>query len=192
MAVTGRAAAAWSARADIVRIARIEDGRGERGGGPGRAGHDEQRGRQARGRAQPHDPPAPAKVRAESLSHGSGSVSQPGGRWLEVAPYQAGHGKHMRQGRAPPARTRGWLPGGNLGPDPVEPVTGWLDRVGGQQQRAPQGALKNGLAWSGASVAHASRSSTVRSAASAREVWLFTAPLVIPIASAIWASDMSA
>ena len=52
--------------------------------------------------------------------------------------------------------------------------------------------LKTGLAGIRAAVAHVPRSSTDRNAAIAREVWLFTAPLVMPIAAAIWASDRSA
>ena len=165
---------------------------GEPGGRPGDTGHDEQHRRQARSRAQPPNPPAPAKLRAEPLHDNSGPVAQPEGRYLQVAPHQARHREHARQRCRPPARTQGGLADGDLCTDPVESAACWLDRVGGHPQRVPQRSLQAGLTWFGASVAHASRSSTDRSAARAREVWLFTAPLVIPIAAAIWASDMSA
>jgi hypothetical protein len=74
------------------------------------------------------------------------------------------------------------------GLDPLQPVVGWIDLVGGGQQGPPKSAffvLRQ-------SMTHVSRSSTVRSVAMALAVWLFTAPLLICIASAICASDMSA
>jgi hypothetical protein len=80
--------------------------------------------------------------------------------------------------------------GRDPGSDPVKPVGGRLDRVGREPQRATQRLLKRELGF-GTAVAHASRSSTERSADIAREVWLLTAPLVIPMAAAICASDRS-
>lgn len=213
----GRDTAARSAPAD-VRIARIHDGLLEPGGGPGHTGNDEQHCRQAGGGAQPPDPSAGttigAEPRSETLGRASQQVSdvcgdveqplsdspggvaqpldgvscgvaQPDGRRLEVVP-------RARVRRRPPADSRGGLPEGDLRADPGESVVARLDRVRGQPQRVAQGPLEHGLAWFRAAVAHASRSSTDRSAASAREVWLLTAPLVIPIAAAIWASDISA
>jgi hypothetical protein len=69
----------------------------------------------------------------------------------------------------------------------LETVLAGLDLVSRGVQRVPQCRLVVEYR-----AAHASRSSTVRSVAIARAVWLFTAPLLICIASAICASDMSA
>jgi hypothetical protein len=80
----------------------------------------------------------------------------------------------------------------DFGTDPVKSVGARLDRVDCQPERVPEGLLKPGMAGIRAAMAHVPRSSTDRSAAIAREVWLFTAPLVIPIAAAIWASERSA
>jgi hypothetical protein len=202
--VPGRARAARSVRTVACRIAaEIRDGLPEPGERPGHTGHDEQHGRQAGSGAQPPDPPAPAKIRAEPLSDVSGDIAHPrgdvsgdvaqrDGRWLKIMPHGGDHGQHGGERCRPPADSRDGLAGSNLRADPVEPVAGWLDRVGGEPERVAQGPLKHGPAWFGAPVAHVSRSSTERSAPSARDVWLLTAPLVIPIAEAIWASDMSA
>jgi hypothetical protein len=81
---------------------------------------------------------------------------------------------------------------GDPGQDPVKAVRGRLDGVRGGMERAAQHVVKVTLARIGAAVRHVSRSSTERSAVIAREVWLFTAPRVMPIVAAIWASDMSA
>jgi hypothetical protein len=128
---------------------------------------------------------------AQPLDGVSCGVAQPDGHRLEVVPRARDRGEHARVRRRPPANSRGGLPEGDLRTDPGESVVAWLDRVRGQPQRVAQGPLEHGLAWFRAAVAHVSRSSTDRSAASAREVWLLTAPLVIPIAAAICASDMS-
>jgi hypothetical protein len=80
----------------------------------------------------------------------------------------------------------------DLAMDPVQPVSARLHRFGGHPERVPQGLFKTGMAGIRPAMAHVPRSSTDRNAAIAREVWLFTAPLVMPIAAAIWASDISA
>ena len=85
----------------------------------------------------------------------------------------------------------GRLAGGDLGADPVEAVPGRLHRVNREAQRVPQHALQAGLTRVRATMAHDSRSRTERSDAIARDVWLFTAPRVMPIAAAICASDRS-
>jgi hypothetical protein len=74
------------------------------------------------------------------------------------------------------------------GVDPLQPVIGRIDMVGGR----PESPAEPGFLVLRQSVTHVSRSSTVRSVAIALAVWLLTAPLLICIASAIWASDMSA
>jgi len=82
--------------------------------------------------------------------------------------------------------------GRDLGADPVESVGGRLHRVDGEPERVPEGPFETSLAGIRAAVAHVPRSSTDLSAAIARDVWLLTAPLVMPIAAAIWASERSA
>ncbi len=63
--------------------------------------------------------------------------------------------------------------------------------VARQAQCVPQHDLEAGLPRVRSTMAHDSRSRTERSEAIAREVWLFTAPRVIPMAAAICASDRS-
>jgi hypothetical protein len=84
-----------------------------------------------------------------------------------------------------------WWPRRDLPADPLQAVTGRIDRISRQPQRPPERLLEHGLAGIGTTMAHASRSRTERSADIARDVWLLTAPLVMPIAAAIWASDRS-
>ncbi len=71
-------------------------------------------------------------------------------------------------------------------PDPLQAVTSGHDPVRGRVQRVPQNLLVLCVR-----AAHASRSSTTRSADMARAVWLLTAPRLMPIVVAIWASDRS-
>ncbi len=71
--------------------------------------------------------------------------------------------------------------------DPLKPVRTRLDLISRRVQHAAEHRL---VVWPG--VAHVSRSSSVLRVAIALAVWLFTAPLLICIASAICASDMSA
>jgi len=165
---------------------------GKRGDRPGRAGHDEEAGRNGRGRAQPSEPPDPALIRTEPLRDGSGPVPQPDDRRLEVPPHGAEQAEKASRVCRPPAGSGDARPRLDLGTDPVKPVGGRLHRVDGKPERVPEGVLKTGLAEIRAAVAHVPRSSTDRRAAIAREVWLFTAPLVIPIVAAIWASERSA
>lgn len=70
---------------------------------------------------------------------------------------------------------------GDLGTDAVESVCAWLDGVHREVQRVAQ-HLAEVVRIAGA---HDSRSRTERRAAIAREVWLLTAPRVIPIIDAI-------
>ncbi len=70
--------------------------------------------------------------------------------------------------------------------NPLQAVGTRLQLPGRSMQRAPDRVPG---VWPG--MAHASRSSIVRSVAMALAVWLFTAPLLICIVSAICASDIS-
>jgi len=175
-----------------MRVAGVGDHPGKRGHRPGRTGRDEEHGRRGRRRAQPSEPSDPAQIRAEPLRDCSGPVPQPDRRRLTEPPRGAEHREEAGQVGRPPAGPRGVRPRLDLGTDPVKPVGGGLDRVDGEPERVPKGLLETGLAGIGAAMAHVPRSSTDRSAAIARELWLFTAPLVIPIAAAIWASERSA
>jgi hypothetical protein len=175
-----------------MRVASGRDHLRKRGNGPRRAGHHQEPGRDGRGRAQPSKPPDPAQIRAEPLRDGSGPVPQPDDSGLEEAPHDAERHEEVGQVRPTPAGMHAALPRRDLGTDPVKPVGAWLHRVDGHPERVPEGALETGFAGFRAAVAHVPRSSTDRSAAIAREVWLFTAPLVMPIAVAIWASERSA
>ena len=76
---------------------------------------------------------------------------------------------------------------GQAGPDLLQAVVGGLDRV----HRGVQCAAQQILVVPGG-LAHASPSSTPRSADMARAVWTLTAPRLILIAEAICASDNSA
>ncbi len=67
----------------------------------------------------------------------------------------------------------------------VEPFGTWLQRIDRHVQGCPQRAVVFMLTRVNATIAHASRSRTERSAAIAREVWLFTAPGVMPMVEAI-------
>jgi hypothetical protein len=71
--------------------------------------------------------------------------------------------------------------------DPLQAVARRLYRVHRGMQRAAQEVLVVTVV-----LAHASLSSTSRSAVMARAAWLLTVPRLIPSAEAIWASDMSA
>ena len=64
-------------------------------------------------------------------------------------------------------------------PDPVQAVATGFNLLGRGMQRPAERRL------TGKELVHASRSSTVRSVAMARAVWLLTAPLLICMASAI-------
>ena len=83
-------------------------------------------------------------------------------------------------------RDRPWSRLPQPGMDALEPVTMRLQRVCCFVQQSPQARLVVCVR------VHASRSRTVRSACMALAVWLFTAPRLICMASAIWASDISA
>jgi hypothetical protein len=135
------AAAARATRSDTSLIAPVGNDLGERGDRPGRPDHDEQPCGHGRGRAQPPEPPGPAKIRTEPFRDRSGSMPQPDGRWLKEVPYRAGHGEHPGKQQRPPARPRGGLTRGYLGPDPVQPVAGRLDGIGSQPQRMSQGPV---------------------------------------------------
>ena len=83
-------------------------------------------------------------------------------------------------------------PGGDLGTDLVQSVRAWFDGLHRRMQRIAQRAVEFVLARIiHATAAHVSRSRTERSAIIAREVWLFTAPRVMPMVEAICASDRS-
>lgn len=90
-----------------------------------------------------------------------------------------------RRRGGPPAPAARLLLGCDLGVDLVEPSGAGLKRVDRHVQRAPQRAVVCVLTWVNATIAHASRSRTERSATIAREVWLFTAPRVMPMVEAI-------
>jgi len=108
---------------------------------------------------------------------------QPGQGRLQPTPCAPGH--LGAGGQHPGDRQR--VRRGQAGPDPLQAVIGGLDRVHRGMQRAAQQILvvPGGLA-------HASPSSTPRSADMARAVWTLTAPRLILIAEAICASDNSA
>jgi len=76
--------------------------------------------------------------------------------------------------------------GGQPGADPLEAIFSGLYRVHCRVQRAAQELVPVTIM-----LPHASRSSTWRSADMALAVWLLTAPRLMPIAAAIWASDIS-
>lgn len=87
--------------------------------------------------------------------------------------------------------------GAGLGPDLVQTTGIRLDGIGSLLQRLPQRLVECVVVvhvgfFNPRAPAGPPGSSTARSAAIAREVWLFTAPLVIPIVCAICASDRSA
>lgn len=85
----------------------------------------------------------------------------------------------------PQANSRGPLPGSDLAANALKPAGGGLDRVDRQPERGAQDVLEMRRSLFRATVAHASRSRTERSEDMAREVWLLTAPLVMPMAAAI-------
>jgi hypothetical protein len=167
------------------------DDLGKRGDRPGRARDHQEPGSDGRRRAQPAQPPGLAQIRAESLHGGPEAVPDPEDGGLKPPRRRDEGADHAGQVGRPPGCLADGGPDGDLGADPVQPVGGGLHRVGRHPQRMPQRLLKAGLAGIGAAVAHPSRSSTERSAAIARELWLLTAPLVIPIAVAICASERS-
>src|SRR5262245_29456078 len=147
-------------------------------------------------------------IRLKPVHHGAEHITQPDDRGIHepgdlVRPVeQIGHrlraqdrspDRHERRcpathpSGAPSREAAAWLglrPGGDLGTNPPQTIGTGLDGIN-NAQRVPEGALEASLAGIRAAVAHASRSSTERSADIAREVWLLTAPLVIFIASAI-------
>lgn len=162
----------------------------QRGDHPGRRTHHDQAGGQRRGRAQPakaadggaaeRGKPVP-----ECAQHRENLEEKPGDRTAGRV-----HGPHRRDGRRPvrgPRRS----PGLDLGANAIESVVGGIHRIGCGVQSAPQRLIEGRLSWIRAPVRHVSRSSTVRNAAIALEVWLLTAPRVMPMAAAICASDRS-
>jgi len=75
------------------------------------------------------------------------------------------------------------------GTDPLESVSSGLDPVDGSGQRPPQRLFQIVLGYR----RHAVSCSKIDfSAAIARAVWLFTAPLLMPIVAAMSASERSA
>lgn len=99
---------------------------------------------------------------------------------------QPGRGAHDDVGEGGPRPRVRWPGLPEPGTDALEPVAARLQRVSRRVQGSPQIGLVVCVR------AHASRSRTVRSACMALAVWLFTAPRLICMASAIWASDISA
>jgi hypothetical protein len=91
---------------------------------------------------------------------------------LGASGHHPGEGQRVRRGQP--------------GSDPLQAILSGLYRVSCHVQCATQNLVIVTIA-----LAHASRSSTARSAVLARAVWLLTAPRLIPIAEAIWASDRS-
>jgi hypothetical protein len=164
---------------------------GKSGDRPRGRRHHEQAGGDRGGRPQPAEPaerPAALRVRPEPGRDDPGGVPHPDDGGLEPARQRP---QDHDRGRRPPGQPPP-LPRGDLGPDSLEPASGGLERVGGHAQRVAKDVLQRGLARVFRSpVAHDSRSSTERSADIARDVWLLTAPRVIPIAVAICASDKS-
>src|SRR5947207_8567188 len=73
--------------------------------------------------------------------------------------------------------------------DSREAVAGGGDGVGLANQRAAQQLLEAAVGIAGEGHDECSRRS--RRALTPREAWLFTAPVLMPIASAIWASERS-
>ena len=119
------------------------------------------------------------------------ALAQPG----DAEDHRGGdeYGRRGRQYRPQPAKelaqaepVAGRLVG-DLAADPIEAVSGRHDAVCRGVQRAAQP-----FAVLGVGVCHDSRSSTLRSADMPRAVWLFTAPRLIAMTLAIWASDRSA
>jgi hypothetical protein len=161
--------------------------------------HDERDGGHYRGQAGPPEPRPARRSRRRPVTFRGlagrlrraghrplGHRLQPGQGRLQPTPRAPGHlgvdghhpGDRQRVGR------------GQAGPDPLEAVVGGLDRVHRGMQRAAQQILAVPGAPGGP--AHASPSSTPRSADMARAVWTLTAPRLIPMAEAIWASENSA
>jgi hypothetical protein len=162
----------------------------------GQAGHDHKRGGERTGGPEPSDLASILRIRAETVGELGERVPQPLPDRLEVPGHRHQNGEQARQVPGAPGSPAGRhhgrrRPRGDLPADPLQAVTSRLDRVGREPQRPPERVLEHGLARIGTTMAHASRSSTERSADIARDVWLLTAPLVMPIAAAIWASDRS-
>lgn len=180
-----------------VGVARgMDEGRRQGRDRPGCAYHDQQPCGQRGGGPQPSDPARGTLIGAESLHGSAVGVPDPDPGGFEVSGCRAQRREQAGRVPDPPAGPddrpdRRRRRRDDLRADPVKPVSGRLDRVGRQPQRAPQRLLEHGLAGVRAAVAHASRSSTERSADIAREVWLLTAPLVMPIAAAICVSERS-
>lgn len=124
------------------------------------------------------------------------------GRWrgrktvpgcLEASPQSVERVLHGSRSPQPKLVPRGGQPDDDHRPSVLEPrpdalqaVTAWLERVG----RGVQGGAEVGLVFGRRG--HASRSRIARSACIALAVWLFTAPRLIRMVSAICASGMSA
>jgi hypothetical protein len=144
--------------------------------------HNSHRGQRAQQAVRPRAVPAGLLGRREPLGdepdpirHVVERVLEPGRR----AQDELGGGS-----LGPGEGHRSWLPQASA--DALEPVAARLERVGRGVQRSPQVRLVVCVRG------HASRSRTVRNACMALAVWLFTAPRLIRMASAIWASDISA
>jgi hypothetical protein len=141
--------------------------------------HSEYGNGQHSGRAQPYQAPPvrrPGPRRAETFADSAGHRPQPRQDRLQPAWHAPGHrgipGHHPRDGhRARP---------GQPGADPLQAVFGGLYRVRCRVQPAAQNLVIITIA-----LAHASRSSTMRSDDMPRAAWLLTAPLLIPIVEAI-------
>ncbi len=137
------------------------------------------------GRAEPRPAPSGRRARLrrpETLTDRSEHRLRPRQDGLQRAKRVPGHlgasGHHPGEGH----RVRRGQPGS----DPLQAVFSGLYRIRCRSQCAAQNLVIITIV-----LAHASRSSTARSADLARAVWLLTAPRLIPIAEAIWASDRS-
>lgn len=169
-----------------VQARRRGDCRRKGGNRPRRGRHHEQPGRDRGGRAKPAEPASAIGIGPEPLDDSIERRREPAAMGEHAAPPRP---VLARRGDGPPAdlaasRPRGLL-GGDPGADLVESVGTWLKRIDRHVQRGSQRAFVCVLMRVNATIAHASRSRTERSAAIAREVWLFTAPRVIPMIKAI-------
>jgi hypothetical protein len=101
-----------------------------------------------------------------------------------LEPGRRAHDEFRRDSPRPREGCRPRLP--QPGADALESVAMRLQRIGSRVEHGSQACLVVCVR------AHASRSRTARNACMALAVWLFTAPRLIRMASAIWASDISA
>src|SRR3954462_8865231 len=96
------------------------------------------------------------------------------------------HGRPQSHGRPQPAH-----PGSPRGHSPLETRQSVAGRHHGVSLAVHRVAQQGVEAVVGLVAAHEEYSRVWRKAATPREAWLLTAPVLMPIASAIWASDRS-